>query len=288
MAAITSEADPVSSASTTNNISALKADVKLKSQLYRDAMTAGADEAIVIDAKQALRQALLQLSAAQEDENAVAGLPAVERVTQEPNRDTPEAGLSTAEIAMEVDTGRFASILCVRKADELLDKNFPSNLLSGLELFSKLGMITQGRSLRACVDGFAKLLAAGPPKEAVSMGCACVCWGCGHVGLPVNAGDVSRAAPASASPERLSRAPTAICKKCQGTQTNLVRVTQRDGSVVPWIESKDTSSMSEQERTALTRAKARAAVVEKNGGKKPKPNEKCPCGSGKKFKKCCK
>ena len=23
------------------------------------------------------------------------------------------------------------------------------------------------------------------------------------------------------------------------------------------------------------------------GGKKTKPNEKCPCGTGKKFKKCC-
>lgn len=274
--------------STIVDISALKARVKLKSEAYRDAMAAEEDDVVVANAKKELHQALLKLSSAQEDEKAMAGLPAVERVTQEGNMGIREKGLSTAEIAMEVDTGRFASILCVRKADEMQDKNFPSNLLSSLELFSKLNMIAQGRRLRACVDDFAGLLASGPPKEAVSMGCACVCWSCGHVGLPVNAGDVNRAAPASASPEKLSRAPRAICRQCQDTTTNLVRVTQRDGTVIPWIESKDVSNMSEDERRALDRAKARAAVVEKNGGKKPKPNEKCPCGSGKKYKKCCK
>ena len=115
-----------------------------------------------------------------------------------------------------------------------------------------------------------------------------VCWGCGYVGLPRNAGEVNQAAPASATPENLATAPVASCGRCgDRNQTNLARVTRRDGSVIPWIEGKDQANMSAEEREALKRANARAAALEKNGGKAPKPNSKCPCGSGKKYKKCC-
>ena len=209
--------------------------------------------------------------------------------SREPGKPDAEAGAgpSTAEIAMEVDTGRFASILCVRKPDEVGDGNFPSNLLSALELFAKLSLIDQGRRLRESVDAFARLLESGPPKESVSMGCAAVCWSCGYVGLPQNAGEVNQAAPASATPQRLAMAPAAVCGRCRSRDSNLVRVTRRDGTVVPWIEARDQGNMTEEEREALQRANARAAALEKNGGKAPKPNEKCPCGSLKKFKKCC-
>lgn len=297
-------------AALTASLAALKLDVKTKSQLYRDAVASASGTEDAETAKSALRDALRELAAAQEDGKAKAGLPAVELVRGGISGDSGESsardsgasagedtaalaaadelGPSTAEIAMEIDTGRFASILCVRKPDEIGDGNFPSNLLSAMELFSKLAMIDHGRRLRKSVDTFAGLLASGPPKESVSMGCAAVCWGCGYVGLPQNAGEVNQAAPASATREKLAKAPAASCGRCgDQKQTNLVRVTRRDGTVIPWIEGKDQANMSEEEREALKRANARAAALETNGGKAPKPNAKCPCGSGKKYKKCC-
>ena len=61
----------------------------------------------------------------------------------------------------------------------------------------RLGYGKQG-ALRVKEHAFFKkidwsLLETGPPKESVSVGVACVCWSCGHVGLPRNAEAVGKA-----------------------------------------------------------------------------------------------
>ena len=59
------------------------------------------------------------------------------------------------------------------------------------------------------------------------MGRACVCWACGHVGLPRNA---------DACSERDAE-PAGVCAHCGAAQeTNFVRVVNADGATVPWME----------------------------------------------------
>ena len=146
-------------------------------------------------------------------------------------------------------------------------------------------MLEQARRCKECVDEFATVLREGPPKEAVSMGTAAVCWQCGHVGLPRNAAAVGDGRGAGGG-------LCAVCGRCgSDAQTNLVRVRQRGGgggsggggkSIVPWIDRKVAKGEKSKASEALTSGR-----VGRGFAKKTKPNEKCPCGSGKKFKKCC-
>jgi hypothetical protein len=198
---------------------------------------------------------------------------------------------SATNIEMEVDSSQYHSIKIIPKTDEATDRNFPPSLLAAMELFSKLKMINHGRELQKSVETFCVLLESGPPVEAISMGVANVCWNCGHVGLPSNVAEITKAAPATASREELSKAGVvAVCSKCNNnTQTNLIRVTQPDGSMIPWIESKgETKKKAEEARKKMMEeGRTPDEVVGAKKGKKMKPNEKCHCGSGKKFKKCC-
>ena len=209
--------------------------------------------------------------------------------------------VSPGQSQMVVDSSQYHSIKVVPKTDEINDGNFPPSLLAAMELFGKVKMIQQGRELQTSVETFCRLLESGPPVEAVSMGVASVCWECGHVGLPVNVADVTKLAPAKATKEELSKLEiTATCSRCSGNvQTNLVRVTQPDGSMVPWIEAKsEQKKKAEDARAKMEKKDAKPDVVVGEGsdsgsgrssdGKKIKPNERCPCGSGKKYKKCCK
>lgn len=207
--------------------------------------------------------------------------------------------VSPGQSQMVVDSSQYHSIKVVPKTDEINDGNFPPSLLAAMELFGKVKMIQQGRELQTSVETFCRLLESGPPVEAVSMGVASVCWECGHVGLPVNVAQITKLAPAKATKEELSKLEiTATCSRCSGNvQTNLVRVTQPDGSMVPWIEAKsEQKKKAEDARAKMEKKDAKPDVVVGEGsdsgrssdGKKIKPNERCPCGSGKKYKKCCK
>ena len=201
-------------------------------------------------------------------------------------------------IQMAIDSSQYHSIKIVPKPDEMNDLNFPPSLLAAMELFSKVQMLIQGRELQTSVETFCHLLESGPPVEAVSMGMACICWSCGHAGLPANVGEVTKKAPATATREMLSKAPIAVCSNCSGKeQTNLIRVTQPDGSMIPWIESK--TEQKKKAEVAREKMMASLGTEEKEqqkqqpkkdgkaGSKKIKPNAPCFCGSGKKFKKCC-
>jgi len=258
--------------------------------------SAGAgDEAALAAAKAELTSRLRALNEAKNKAEQAAGAKASGRV---------ERVSAAAEAGLAIDANRFVSIKVLRKADELGDANFPNSLHNGMELFQRAGMLSQARACKACVDDYAALLAEGPPTKPVSIGnTACVCWECGHVGLPRNADAVGRAMGAGASGAKAMRraaaatgAPKAVCSKCgSNVQTNFVLVEQSDGSNVPWIEhnreaAKAGSAANKKAMDALAAGKdvnVGSASRGRIGGKKTKPNSKCPCGSGRKYKKCC-
>jgi len=83
---------------------------------------------------------------------------------------------------------QYAACVVERKADEEGDRNFPPTLYAACELFARVGAAAQLRACMTCTSAYVRVLHAGPDgKTAQSMGRACVCWLCGHVGLPHNA-----------------------------------------------------------------------------------------------------
>ncbi|GMI39473.1 hypothetical protein TeGR_g3107 [Tetraparma gracilis] len=127
----------------------------------------------------------------------------------------------------------FASIKVSPNAGESADANFPRNLHNAGELFLRAGMLGHARRLQKCVAKELEVLEKGPDgKASHSLGRACVCWGCGHAGLPKNAGECDEA----------SLLPAGACGGCgEADQTNwLVVRGEADGeaSEVPWMEVK--------------------------------------------------
>ena len=85
-----------------------------------------------------------------------------------------------------------------------------------------------------------------------------------------------------------------ICNKCgENEQTNFIEIQQPDGTKVPWIEIAATTEESEKHAARLATvaagAEKKADATEGAAKKVPKvkPNDPCPCGGGKKYKKCC-
>mmetsp|Transcript_35953 Transcript_35953/g.49912 ORF Transcript_35953/g.49912 Transcript_35953/m.49912 type:complete len:228 (-) Transcript_35953:19-702(-) len=190
-------------------------------------------------------------------------------------------GLGSVEVdadaaVLEVDR-RYATVRVEAKADEVHDANFPPHLHAAFQLFCMTRCFNQAQQLKRDTDAFMNLLELGPSgSTSQSMGRACVCWGCGRVGLPKN-------------PEG-SGAPQ--CTGCgEDDQTNFVKVLQPNGTFIPWMEEK----VGPEQQAAADAAKDKekengeARSQPQEGGKKVKckPNEKCNCGSEKKFKKCC-
>ena len=73
-----------------------------------------------------------------------------------------------------------------------------------------------------------RALEAGPDgKSAQRLGRACICWACGHVGLPRNAARCSEVGPL----------PAGVCGSCgEDGQSNFVQAVSSDGCKLPWIE----------------------------------------------------
>ena len=163
---------------------------------------------------------------------------------------------------------RFFSITIDRKSDEMEDKNFPPHCYAAaMQLFLMCGMSDQAQKCGEIVTTYLRTLECGPDgKTSHNIGRACICWNCGHVGLPSNRKKCSKEGGYKVKPK---------CSSCkEKEQTNWIRVTSKDGKFVPFMELKSVAS-----KEAL----AAAAGAEK----KVKRNDKCPCGSGKKYKKCC-
>ena len=100
-------------------------------------------------------------------------------------------------------------------------------------------------NLHSSVTAALATFEAGPDgKSAQRLGRACVCWGCGHAGLPRNAAECSEKGPT----------PKGVCGRCGGDgQTNFLSCVTKDGRTMPWIEGAD------QQLTPAQLAKAEEA-----------------------------
>ena len=114
-------------------------------------------------------------------------------------------------------------------------------------MFTALGHTSSACRLHQRVTKMLETLELGPDgKSEQRLGRACVCWGCGHVGLPRNT--CSETGPK----------PAAVCTACgEDDQTNFVKLV-REGKHVPWIEA--TPKSAEQAAKAEDAAKAAEAV----------------------------
>jgi hypothetical protein len=124
---------------------------------------------------------------------------------------------------------RFASVKVEpNDADEREATNFPRNLHNAAELFAALGHAESARQLHASVTAVLDVLVAGPDgKSKQRLGRACVCWACGHVGIPANSAECAEA----------GAVPPGACASCgDAGQTNFVRLVGTDGVTVPWIQ----------------------------------------------------
>ena len=149
------------------------------------------------------------------------------------------AGATSIEIRRE-----FSALKVMPKAGEAEDKNFPPHLHAAVELFCFAGRPDNARKCANAVNAYLAILREGPDGKGTNgMGQAAVCWECGHVGLPTNT-------------EACARGENARCGGCDSEeQTNMVKVTQPDGTIVPWIESKTPPT-----EAAATVDRARAVV----------------------------
>ena len=94
---------------------------------------------------------------------------------------------------------------------------------------------------------------------------------CGHVGIPRNAEQCTDK----------GAVPAGQCAQCgQDEQTNFVCITTPDkDKTLPWIQ------LQSDKPVGQVKLQEPGAIGEK--ATKVKPNDPCPCGSGKKAKKCC-
>jgi FK506-binding protein 1 len=139
----------------------------------------------------------------------------------------PPAGAPPAPLKFD---SRFAMFKVEPKDDgEGLSPNFPRSLHNAAELFVHLGHTDSAARLHACVARMLETLEAGPDgKSGQKLGRACVCWGCGHVGLPSNSAQCNEAGGSG---------PAGICGRCgDDAQSNFIKCVQKDGKLLPWIE----------------------------------------------------
>ena len=231
-----------------------------------------------------------------------------------------------AAVSAAVDAGRgpalevrteFANLKVEPKVAEGEDRdaNFPRNLHNACQLFVMAKMVPNAQRCAAAIGSFLGLVAAPPDgRSSCAVGRAAVCWGCGYVGLPLNRDTAAKVGYRGEHP---------ICggEGCAGgfAQTNWVRPERAAGEAMPWFQPGPPGALAPgavaeaaaadwaRRRKAGTESGAAAAAAAAGGGgsggsgggggggkggapkrsKRVKPNDPCPCGSGKKYKKCC-
>ena len=129
----------------------------------------------------------------------------------------------------------FNSFHISPKEDEKDDANFPKTVGAVLVLFHRVGKPEWAELLQQNMNAMLEVLQQGPDgKSEVSFGNACICFECGHIGLPKNNDEVCAAKGDNPAP---SPDFQFVCKKCStSTSVNLVLGMQPDGSMIPWIE----------------------------------------------------
>ena len=104
-------------------------------------------------------------------------------------------------------------------------------LAHALFLFYTTGNSKAVDLVQETVERALGILQKGPDGNTkFNIGNACVCWSCGHVGIPKNSASLSDGAIVSYD-------TLPCCKNCSSdVETNFVIGQQPDGTVLPWIE----------------------------------------------------
>mmetsp|Transcript_432 Transcript_432/g.830 ORF Transcript_432/g.830 Transcript_432/m.830 type:complete len:214 (-) Transcript_432:106-747(-) len=199
--------------------------------------------------------------------------------------DAGEETVETEATAILEISPLFANLKVLPKPDERGDRNFPPHLHAACELFGMLGRVDCIKRCKKIVDEYIGRISEGPdPLQPVSIGDACVCWECGTVAIPSNASDCT---------PNNKDSVFGVCAQCGcRDQTNWIICKQTDGKVLPWIQLADpNSAVAEAAGAAVEAEKSPGAIAAPSSQarrvtKKVGPNDPCPCGSGKKFKKC--
>jgi hypothetical protein len=163
------------------------------------------------------------------------------------------AGGAAAGGAAVEFTSLFASIkIEPNDEEEDANSNFPRNLHNAVELFVVTGQTSAGARLSSATSAMLKIYSEPSDMTNYAMGRACVCWACGHAGLPANRDELSetdvgaavyrsgRAAP----PARKRAGPAPECGACDSSSaTNFLTVLRATGggsaTAIPWIQRKE-------------------------------------------------
>jgi hypothetical protein len=151
---------------------------------------------------------------------------------------------------------RLFSVKVEPNGDEGNHKNFPKNVFNALELLTQVGHSSQAQRMQECCNAYLKTLDQGPhPDNAQGRGM--VCFACGHCGLP-------------------RESQHKKCPACdEQDHTNWLSTELPNGMQCPWLVRRELVNAESTEKSSAKRSE------------RIKPNEPCPCGSGKKSKKCC-
>ena len=148
---------------------------------------------------------------------------------------------------MEIPSAFRAFCIEPKDEEEERDQAMPRECAHAMFVFMKSGINAGENAKRCmqCINQALEMLVAGPDGQAkLNIGQACICWGCGHVGIPKNYDDLLKIAATTKTntngiPDTLFKRmpPMAICNNCGGPDmTNWVIPKQPDGSIIPWIQ----------------------------------------------------
>ena len=124
-----------------------------------------------------------------------------------------------------------------RDEEEERDERMPKTIGHAYLVFVQTGEKESAERCRSCMESFLHILTAGPTGSlVVNVGQACLCWECGHVGIPVNAEELDNESTVQV---KRRMPPFAICKQCRsGERTNFI-IGRQEGaadSFIPFIE----------------------------------------------------
>ena len=123
-----------------------------------------------------------------------------------------------------------------RDEAEEADERMPRTVGHAYLVLVQTGETESAERCRNCMDRYLQVLAAGPSGNlSVNVGQACICWGCGYVGIPANTDDLDAQ---SEDPIKRRMPPFAVCKQCKsGEKTNYVIGKAEGDSPLPFIEA---------------------------------------------------
>jgi len=183
-----------------------------------------------------------------------------------------EDGVLKQEYVIEGLDDRLQSFKVIPNEGESENPNFPHNLYNAMELLIHIDHKSTAWRLQQTTNKFLQVLEEGPDGGSNRKGTGHVCFDCGHVGL-------------SGEPPEKGQTPekSCFCANCgDSTHTNAIKLVLPNGLEMPWLER-----IGEANKASITRKVLTTHQKPASGSARVKPNDPCPCGSGKKSKKCC-